>query len=409
MAARNNTGDPEQVSKGLSEHVREVIEREIRQHGGRRFEAESSLADLDVRRTSILERDLLWRVRPVTLRQVSSFTRELSILLAAGVPLLAALRNLGGRVRHQKFRQVVYRVGLMVENGHPFWEALSQFPGVFSRLYVNTVKSGEISGRLDVVLAKVAGHLEKEGMLLRKLWSAMIYPTVVVVVAIAIILFLTTYTMPVFIDLFRDFNADMPLITQWVMTFAEWLPQYWYLAVISPLILVVLYQALNSTYPGRLLFDRAKISLPVVGGIVKKVTAARFARTFAILDDSGVPILECLQIIRQTVGNEIVALDVDKLRESIEGGQSLERAVNRTRAFPPLLLDMLVVGEQSGRLNSILPQIADVYEEEVDIVMASIGSIIEPALILTMGIFVAVVFSAFFLPYLNLLNSALLF
>ncbi len=388
----------------LGSRIRDLLQQGIKDR--QRLPSESVMEEVSTAHKPLLTRDIFWRLRAVSRREVSLFTRELALLLSAGVPLLQGLQSIGRRAHKEKLRDMIYRLGTMIENGAPFWKSLARFPNFFNPLYVSTVRAGEVSGNLDGVLRKLADYTEADYMLRRKIRNALIYPVVVASVAVLIAVLLTTYIMPIFIQLFDEFGIKLPLLTRVVITSVRALPHIWYLFILVPAGLFVLYKLFTKTMPGRLLSDRLKLRLPIIGRITTKVVAARFARTMAILYHSGVPIVEAMTVLQDTVGNEVAALMIRNIRSGIEKGNSLETSFEGVSVFPPLLVDMLIIGEQSGRLDEVLPQIASIFEEELDITMSGIGAILEPLLILGMGVAVAIVFSAFFVPYISLLGAA---
>ena len=403
MANEEPTSPPE-ARQGFGKHIRQVIQEQLNERES--VPEEFQMEELSQRRKSIAEKDFVWWLRPIKMRDLSNFTRELSIILSIGTPILQALRNIGLRTHNTHLREVVYRVGVMVENGEAFWHALSQFPHVFPQLYVSSIRAGELSGELDSVLKRLADHTERQWMARRRVLSALAYPALVVVVAIVVCGVLSTMVIPKFAEMFESFNADMPPLTNAIASVVMWLPKNWYWLLLGLLALIVVYRLAIRTFPARLLADRIKLRAPVIGNVTHKLIAARFARTFSMLFESGVPITETLAICRSTVDNEVVALKVDDIREGVENGKSLEASMKGGDVFPPMLTDMVAVGEQAGRLDEVLPQTADVYDNEADITLSTIGSIIEPLLIIVIALLVLLVFVGFFLPYINLLNSA---
>lgn len=388
----------------LGSHIRDILQEELKEQENTPHE--STMSGLSAAEQPWAEKDILWRFRHVSLSRVSAFTREMAVLLSVGMPIMQALRNVAARTQNSRLRETLYRMGVMIENGSTFWEALDAFPQFFPPLYVSTVRSGEVSGQLDAVLNRLAAYTEREVMLRRKVVAALIYPIVIVAVAIAVCIILSIFVMPVFQRMLEEFGTEPPLLTRAVTGTALWLNNNWLLVIIIPIVLYVVYKLAIQAYPVRLLADRIKIHTPLVGGLVKKMLGVRFARTFALLFHSGVPIIESLKIAERSLGNEVAALEVNEMRTNIENGATLESSIQMLNQFPPLLIDMLVVGEQAGRLDEVLTRVADIYDEEVDIAVTNIGRTIEPAIILIMGVLVAAIFAAFFLPYIEMLSAA---
>ncbi|MBT3379326.1 MAG: type II secretion system F family protein [Lentisphaerae bacterium] len=400
--ATNPQPDKKPEDANLNEHIRAILRGEIREHGP--AETASVMEGISPEAEPFVKRDLLLRVRALSTKHLSVFTRELAILTRAGMPILQGLQTIGSRTRNQKLRDVIYRIGVMIENGDALWSSLAAFPRTFSPLYVSTVRSGELSGHLDKMLFRLADHYERESLLRSKVIAAATYPVIVLVFALAICILLASMVVPVFADLLRDFESELPFLTQVVMAFVRWLPGNWFMLILMPLAAFLVYRLLGRMFPFRLVRDRAKLSLPIIGKLNQRILASRFARTFAILYESGVHIIDALTIAKEAVDNEVANVDISRMQEAVEDGQSLEDALQNTSVFPPLFVDMVVVGEQTGALPDVLPQVAALYEEEVNIAMDNLGAIIEPALILVTGGFVATVFYAFFIPYLRLLS-----
>ncbi len=404
MPEESNRNMPERESEGFGPHVREIIREQIRQRA--RIDTPSQMDGVQRKDIPLSKRNLLWRFQRVDLREISGFTRELAILLRVGTPILQALRNIGERTTNTRLRECIYRTGVMVENGHPFWEALNQFSHLFSPLYVSTVRTGEYSGNLDEVLERLADYTEQMSHTSRRLLGILAYPALVVVVAIIICTVLSTIVVPVFRDMFETLEGEVPPLTKAITQAVAWLSVNWYWVIIGVIGVGVVYKLARLLFPVRLLADRLKLWLPVVGPLLRKIIAARFARSFAMLYRSGVPVVEALSISRGTVNNEVAALHIDQMRESVETGYSLEKGMRGGRIFPSMLADMVAVGEQSGDLNEVLRQVADVYEEEANISLNSLGTLVEPVLILIIGALVLTVFAGFFLPYIELLRAA---
>ena len=390
---------------GLGSDVRSALQRELQRREMGREPTPAEVASKEKEKVPVTERNILWRLETVDLRQINGFTRELSILLRAGMPLLRALKNLAQRTGGEKFRHVIRQISIMVENGETFWKSLGSFPRVFSKLYVGIVRVGETSGQLETVLSTLSTFGENEYMLRRKIRGALIYPAFVVIVAIAVVFVLSTLLVPVFAEMFAEFDAQLPVATRVLLASRELQPLFWGLLVGIVVFLTVIRKLMRNTYGGRLLLDRAKLNVPLFGGIHLKLVATRFARTFATLINSGIPILEALSITRDALGNEVVALNVDSMRSNVEKGKTMETALRETTLFPPLVTDMLIVGEEAGTLGEVLTHIADVYDEEVDSTLANLVRIMEPCLILAMGVLVAFVLYSFFVPYIDLFTA----
>ncbi len=384
----------------FTNEIRESLRRDLRERemGPAVIEEETG------GRLSLFRMDILWRMRPINLRRIINFTRELSILLHAGMPLLRGLRTLVKRTGNEKLRRILHRVSVKVENGSAFWEALASFPNVFSTTYVSTVRTGEMSGKLESVLEVLAKFYETEYSLRRKLRGALFYPVVVLAMAFVVIIVLSTTVMPVFVDLFREVEAELPLLTKILIGTADFIHHFWYLLVIVAAFLGIGYWLLRQTVGGKLLIDRLRLKIPVFGPLYLRMLISRFTRTFAILLESGVPILEALNVCAEACENGIVARKLDEIRQGVERGENFEKCLENPGVFPPLLVDMLIVGEEAGALESVLKRVAGVYEEETSDIASTLATAMEPLLIIMMGVLVAFVFSSLFVPYIELIS-----
>lgn len=384
----------------FTNEIRETLQRDIREREMGPPVTEEEMG----RKLSLFRIDILWRLRSINLRQMINVTRELSILLAAGMPLLRGLRTLVKRTGNEKLRRILHRVSLKVENGSAFWEALASFPHVFSTAYISTVRTGEMSGKLESALEVLANFYETEYSLRGKLRRALFYPVVVLGMAFIVIIILSTTVMPVFVDLFEEVGADLPLLTRSLMGTADFIHHFWYLPVIVVILLGVGFWLLRQTVGGKLLVDRLRLKTPVFGPLYLRMLISRFTRTFAILLESGVPILETLNVCAEACENGIVARKLDEIRAGVERGESLETCLEDPGVFPPLLVDMLVVGEEAGALESVLNKVAEVYEEETSNIASTLATAMEPILVIMMGALVAFVFSSLFVPYIDLIS-----
>jgi type IV pilus assembly protein PilC len=401
LAAKPNrkTSDPD-----LKEHLRHVLEEEIRHPDG--DGKASSLTGLRNATHSLRHRLALGRFGNLGRSKQAAFTRELSLLLRTGMPILDALRSIGTRTQDPKVKDVVLHCGTQLEAGKPLSEALKDFPASFSTLYVNMVKAGEDSGKLEMVLERLADHAERENEIRGKIGTMMIYPVFILVFAGLICGILTAVTIPVFRRLTDEFGADLPFITRALVGLAHWLPQVWFLGLLVLVGIGIVYVVLARTSVGALLIDRVKLYVPVLGQLHRKILAARFSRTFALLYESGISILRALRTTEETIGNTAAARDIAGMRRQIEEGESLQHALTRTALFPPLMVEMISVGEQSGQLHDVLPLLAERYEKEVDRRIETVVRLLEPIVIIVLGLIVATVFAAFFIPYLRILSAA---
>ena len=333
------------------------------------------------------------------------FTRQLATMVDAGLPLVGALTALYEQADPKKqagLRRIVGEVSAQVQQGETFCEAISKHPRVFSRLYVAMVKAGESGGLLSEILDRLACFLESASRLRKKIKSAMTYPVIVILIAIAITTFLIVKVVPVFGDIFADFGANLPGPTQFLLDVSDFIRGNWYFIVG---IIVATFFAIRTfvrTEHGGRLWDRWKLKLPIFGPLVHKICMTRFARTFAQLIRSGVPILEVMDIVGDTSGNSVVTDAIKKVSGEVERGDHLTNALSRQPIFPPMLVRMVGAGESTGKIDTMLEKMADFWDEEIEAILDALTSLIEPLLIVVLGVIVGGIVIAMFLPIFKL-------
>lgn len=352
---------------------------------------------------------------PKTVRSkvLAIFTRQLATLIDAGLPLLRCLNVLGQQQKAGALKNAVGGIADMVESGSTFSEALAAYPRVFNKLFVNMVKAGEMGGVLEIVLNRLAEFVEKSEKLKSKVKSAMIYPIAVITVAIVVVSLLMVYVVPKFVGVFEGFEIDMPTITTTLINTSTWIKNNAYydhfpyvgMLILIPIGVIILMKLLAKTQSGKMAIDVAKINMPLFGTLVRKIAVARFARTLGTLITSGVPILQALNIVRDTSGNEVVAKAIGNVHDSIREGESVVAPLRDTKVFTPMLISMMEVGEETGRLPDMLIRIADNYDAEVDNAVEGITSIIEPVLIIFLAVVVGFIVIALFLPLITLMQG----
>jgi type IV pilus assembly protein PilC len=334
----------------------------------------------------------------VALADLVIFTRQLATMIDAGLAMVQSLQALAEQTSHKVMRDVIKDVCTRVEGGDSFSEALQKHPKAFSRLYVCMVAAGEKGGLLAEILSRLALYLENTARLRKKVKSAMMYPTVVTIVAILITIFLLVKVVPVFGEIFKSFGADLPAPTQFLITLSNFVQKF-----IIPLLLLgggSVYGWLHfiKTKSGRLFWDTYRIKLPIFGAIAHKICLARFTRTLASLIRSGVPILEVLQIVSQTVGNMVMEKAIQTAAADIERGESISSALGKHPVFPSMIIRMVTAGEQTGKIDNMLERIADFLDEEVETTLSGLTSLIEPILIVFLGVVVGGMVICMFLP-----------
>jgi len=336
---------------------------------------------------------------------LTTFTRQLATLVDAGLPLLRGLRVLEKQERNANLKGILAELATSIEGGSTFSEALAQHPKVFNRLFVNMVKAGELGGVLEVVLKRLAEFSEKAQKIKGKVKAAMFYPSAVMIVAVGIMILLMTFVVPKFRDVFAGMNIDMPKFTLFVLWLSATIKDNILMTMGGVAVVVVLFLLFIKTKFGRHLWDRVKLNMPPTGQVVTKVSISRFARTLGTLISSGVPILQALTIVKETSGNVIIANAVAMVHESVKEGETITAPLEASRVFPPMVVSMVDVGEQTGALPEMLLKIADNYDEEVDNAVAAMTSLLEPIMIVFLAVIVGSIVIAMFLPLIAMITT----
>jgi type IV pilus assembly protein PilC len=347
----------------------------------------------------------LFGIGDIKSKDITVFTRQLSTMLAAGLPLVRALNVLSNQLKTGRLKQVIADLSEQVETGGSFSEALEKYPGIFSKLYVNSVRSGELGGVLEMVLERLADFFEKNERLSSKIRSALVYPAVVVCLAMFILVFLMIFVIPRFVELFEDIGAGLPLPTVILINISNAIREYWYLGIILAVVSVAAYKVIVKIPSARYYIDWIKLRVPLFGQIINKVIIARFSRTLGTLMPSGVPILQALDITKETCGNEVFSKSISRIYSSVREGESIAGPLGKSKVFPLMVTNMIDVGEETGALDQMLNKVADTYESEVDATVSALTSLIEPALIIIMGLIVGGIVVSMFLPLIKLLTA----
>jgi type IV pilus assembly protein PilC len=337
---------------------------------------------------------------------LTTFTRQLATLVDAGLPLLRGLRVLEKQERNATLKRIIGELALAIEGGSTFSEALAQHPKVFNRLFVNMVKAGELGGVLEVVLKRLAEFSEKAQKIKGKVKAALFYPVAVLFVAMGILALLLLFVIPRFKDVFANMGVTMPKFTLLVLAISDTVRQH-FLPVAGAVAgcVVVFLVIINKTKSGRYIWDKFKLKVPPVGPVISKVAISRFARTLGTLVSSGVPILQALMIVKETAGNVIVSDAVTKVHESVKEGETITAPLESSRVFPPMVVSMVDVGEQTGALPEMLLKIADTYDEEVDNAVSAMTSLLEPIMIIFLAVVVGSIVIAMFLPLIAMISQ----
>ena len=333
------------------------------------------------------------------------FTRQLATMIDAGLPLMTGLTALYEQSDPKKqagLQRVIAELIARVQEGDSFNEAISRHPKVFSRLYISMVKAGESGGLLAEVLDRLATFLEENARLHKKIKSAMTYPVVVLCIAFLITTFLIVKVVPVFGGIFADFNAKLPGPTQFLMDLSDFVRAEWYICILIIGGIIFGIRAFLRSKSGSESWDRWKLKLPVFGELIRKIAMTRFARTFAQLIRSGVPILEVMDIVGESSGNYVIAQSIKSVRDGVEKGDHLTNAMSRQTIFPPMMLRMVAAGEQTGKIDAMLEKMADFWDEEIEATLDALTSLIEPILIIVLGSIVGFIVIAMFMPIFKL-------
>src|SRR5436190_958262 len=345
------------------------------------------------------------RVKPKIL---TIFTRQLATLVDAGLPLLRGLRVLEKQERNLTLKEIIGKVGMSIEGGSTFSEGLAQHPKVFNKLFVNMVKAGELGGVLEVVLARLAEFMEKAEKIKGKVIAAMFYPVAVMVVAVAILGVLMVFVVPKFQQIFMDMlgpGKQLPAFTRFVLSISNTIKDHTLITLAVLIALFIAFVIWKRTKGGRFLFDKFKLKMPVLGPVFSKVAISRFARTLGTLVSSGVPILQALTIVKETSGNVVVGEAVNAVHESVKEGETITAPLEASNVFPPMVISMVDVGEQTGALPEMLMKIADNYDDEVDNAVAAMTSLLEPIMIVFLAVIVGSIVIAMFLPLIGLIEG----
>ena len=330
------------------------------------------------------------------------FWRQLALLIEVGVPLLKALYQVAERTYHRPLRQVIQRVAADIEAGGSLSEALAQHPQAFSTLTVQVLQVAERGGVLDDSLRLVAEEIERRVEMRGRVRRALAYPATVLVVGLAVALFVLAYVVPEFTAIFQDQSVELPLLTRGVMGTAHLIARFWWLYGLVVIALGLLMAASLRTPCGRLAWDRLKLRVPLVGDLLRKVSILRFAQTLATLLRGGVPILVSLKLVQEHAENSVLAGELAHVYTAVDQGNRLEVPLRQSQVFPPEAIDVIAIGEEAGQLDTVLFRLAQMYKEEVDHNMSVFTSILEPLLLFVMGLFVAFIVWAVYLPYFRL-------
>jgi type IV pilus assembly protein PilC len=337
-------------------------------------------------------------------KEMAIFTRQFSTMIDAGLPLVQCLNILAEQSESKTLRSVTGQVARNVEAGSTLADALRRHPRTFDDLFTNLVEVGEAGGILDVVLQRLSAYIEKAAALKRKVKAAMVYPSAIIGVAIMVVIFMLTFVIPTFAQMFKDLGADLPLPTKVVLWLSTFVRTYILLIIAGMIGCVLALRSYYRTEGGRATIDALMLKLPIFGTLIRKVAVARFTRTLGTLVQSGVPILDGLRITARTAGNKVVEKAVLQCRAAVTEGKTLAEPLRVSGVFPPMVTQMISVGEQTGALDAMLSKIADFYDDEVDTAVSTLTSLLEPIMIVFLGVVVGGLVVAMYLPIFKLVT-----
>jgi len=344
----------------------------------------------------------------VKVKYLAQFARQLSTLQDAGLSILRSLRVLGQQQKAGTFKRVIGYVADDIEDGASLSEAMAKYPKCFNRLFVNMVAAGEAGGVLDLILSRLADFMEKAERLKGRIKSATIYPIVVITAAFGIVMMLMTFVIPKFSDVLKDMTGgDLPRLTRILINISDWIKyDYgWVILIGAPFAIFFLFKMVKQFRTGRLVLDTVNLRLPIIGRIVGKTAVARWTRTLGTLINAGVPILEAISITAETSGNEVFTKMLGKVHHSIRQGDTFANPLRQSKTVDAIVVNMIDVGEETGDLDKMLHKVADTYDEEVDVLVASLMHLLEPVMILLLGAIVGTIVLAVFLPMVRIITS----
>jgi type IV pilus assembly protein PilC len=350
---------------------------------------------------------VLFQRKSVKPKTLMIFTRQLATLIGAGLPLLRGLNVLAKQERDSVLKNATNKVADSVQEGSTFSEGLAQHPRLFNDLYINMVKAGELGGVLELVLIRLAEFQEKAQKVKNKVVAAMVYPIIVLLLAMGIMTFLLIFIVPKFETIFHDMLGDKPLptITLLVIGISDFMQKHWALLLGGIVLVFTACKVAARTRAGRAVIDRAKLRAPLFGDLIRKTSISRFSRTLGTLVTSGVPILQALEITRKTAGNTVIARAISQVHDSVKEGESIMQPLEASGAFPPMVISMIDVGEETGQLPEMLLKIAEVYDDEVDNSVAALTSLLEPIMIVLLALIVGTIVIALFMPLISIISG----
>ncbi len=340
-------------------------------------------------------------------KHLVNFTRQLSTLQDAGLPILRSLQILEQQQKPGLLKSIIGGVADEVESGGTLSDAMSKYPKAFDKLYVNMISAGELGGVLDIILQRLADFMEKAAKLKKKVIGAMIYPAVVIGIAVAIVSMIMIFVIPKFETIFKDFGTKLPAVTEVLLAISRWFAQEygWAYLIAFPFVWAFTIRLIRMSESGKYWVDKIWLKVPILGGILGKTAIARFTRTLGTLISAGVPILDALNITKETCGNEVYAKAIGKVHDAIREGETMADPLRATKVCDSIVVNMVDVGEETGDLDKMLMKIADNYDSDVDVLVGSLISILEPVMVVVLGLIVGFIVIALFAPMITLISA----
>ena len=342
------------------------------------------------------------RIKP---EDIILFSVQLSNMIDAGLTLISSLNIIANQIENKKLRGIVGEMKRDVEGGAAFSEALAKHPKTFSKLFIDMVRAGEISGKLNIVLSRLAIYVEQQEDLRQQVKNALFYPMILVITGIIVVILIVSFVLPQFVEIFNKAEVPLPLPTQIFYGFGLAIKKFWYLIILALWAIVQAVKMYARTGKGRLQFDKLKLNFPVTGILTRKLIISRFSRTLATLVDSGVPILHSLDIVRGVVGNQIIGDVIQKARDGVEQGEHIEKELKKSGEFPPDVVQMIAVGEETGKLGHMLYKISGFYDNAVGYSLKKLIALIEPVFIIVLGVLVGFIMASMLLPMFDMIKT----
>jgi type IV pilus assembly protein PilC len=355
----------------------------------------------------VAKRKMPLSIGGVPRKQLVSFTRQLSTLQDAGLPILRSLQILEQQQKPGLLKAIIGGVADEVEGGGTLSDAMANYPKAFDKLYVNMINAGEAGGVLDIILNRLADFMEKAARLKKKVIGAMIYPAVVITIAIGIVSMIMVFVIPKFEQIFKDFKTELPGITKLLLAISRWFANDygWAYVLFSPIAFILIIKLIRISDGGRYFVDLVKLKIPILGSILAKTSIARFTRTLGTLISAGVPILDAINITKETAGNEVYARALARVHDAIREGESMADPLRATKVCDAIVVNMVDVGEETGDLDKMLMKVADNYDNDVDVLVGSLISILEPVMVVVLGVIVGFIVIALFAPMISLIQT----